>query len=106
MNGYVVGMTADLVDRKNRPITIRDVMLHHLVFHRRAYVGLRGDCSSRFSEPIYGTGEERQKLRFPPGSAAPPRGDRNHPRCHAQHRPAGDRRRERRLRPSGDLGSQ
>jgi plastocyanin len=67
VNGYVVGMTADLVDRKNRPITIRDVMLHHLVFHRQGRIGLRGDCSSRYSEPIYGTGEERQKLRFPPG---------------------------------------
>ena len=67
VNGYVVGMTADLVDRNNRRITIRDVMLHHLVFHRRARMPLRGDCSSRFGEPIYGTGEERQNLRFPPG---------------------------------------
>jgi plastocyanin len=67
VNGYVVGMTADLVDRRNRRITIRDVMLHHLVFHRRAHLTRRGDCSSPYSEPIYGTGEERQKLRFPPG---------------------------------------
>ncbi len=67
VDGYVVGMTADLVDRKNRRITIRDVMLHHLVFHRQGNIGRRGDCSSRYSEPIYGTGEELQKLRFPPG---------------------------------------
>jgi hypothetical protein len=67
VDGYVVGMTADLVDRKNRPITIRDVMLHHLVFHRRVRLPARGDCSSGYSEPIYGTGEEKQNLRFPRG---------------------------------------
>ena len=35
VNGYVVGMTVDLVDKRGRAITIRDVMLHHVVFHRR-----------------------------------------------------------------------
>ena len=67
VDGYVVGMRVDLVDRKNRPITIRDVMLHHVVFHRSARMALRGTCSSRSSEPIYGTGEENQQLRLPPG---------------------------------------
>jgi plastocyanin len=62
VDGYVVGMTADLVDRRSRRITIRDVMPH-----RRARLPRRGACSSPNGEPIYGTGEEQQKLRFPPG---------------------------------------
>src|SRR4051795_10609289 len=33
-SGYVVGMSARLVDMQGRPVTIRDVMLHHLVFFR------------------------------------------------------------------------
>ena len=67
VNGYVVGMTVDLVDARGRPITIRDVMLHHVVFHRRARLGERGPCTSPYSEPIYGTGEEKQDLRLPAG---------------------------------------
>ena len=67
VNGYVVGMNVGLVDARNRPITIRDVMLHHVVFHRRTQEKRRGACTSGGSEPIYGTGEERQVLRFPPG---------------------------------------
>ena len=64
---YHIGMNVRLVDRRGRPITIRDVMLHHVVFHRRARLASRGPCSSRGGEPIYGTGEERQALRFPRG---------------------------------------
>ena len=67
VNGYVVGMTVDLVDARGRPITIRDVMLHHVVFHRRARLGERGPCTSPYGEPIYGTGEEKQDLRLPAG---------------------------------------
>jgi plastocyanin len=67
VDGYVVGMTVDLVDARGRPITIRDVMLHHVTFHRRARLGERGPCTSPYSEPIYGTGEEKQDLRLPAG---------------------------------------
>ena len=67
VNGYVVGMTVDLVDKRGRAITIRDVMLHHVVFHRRGRSAERGPCTNRYSEPIYGTGEEKQDLRFPRG---------------------------------------
>jgi plastocyanin len=67
VDGSIVGMTVRLVDRRGRPITIRDVMLHHVVFHRRARLASRGPCSSHGGEPIYGTGEERQALRFPRG---------------------------------------
>ena len=65
VDGYVVGMTASLVDARGRPITIRDVMLHHIVFHRVGRSGGRWPCSSPAGEPIYGTGEERQHLRLP-----------------------------------------
>ena len=67
VDGYVVGMTASLVDSRGRAITIRDVMLHHIVFHRVGRSGGRWPCSSASGEPIYGTGEERQNLRLPTG---------------------------------------
>jgi plastocyanin len=67
VNGYITHMSARLVDRRGRPITIRDVMLHHFVFHRRGRPRTSGDCSNEGGEPIYGTGEERQQLRLPPG---------------------------------------
>jgi plastocyanin len=67
VDGSIVGMTVGLVDRRGRAITIRDVMLHHVVFHRRAHLTKRGPCSTAGAEPIYGTGEEKQVLRFPPG---------------------------------------
>jgi plastocyanin len=66
VDGYIVGMTADLVTAHGRRVTIRDVMLHHVVFHR---VGRRPiwPCSDSRGEAIYGTGEELQDLRLPPG---------------------------------------
>ena len=66
VDGYVTGMTASLVDGRGRRITIRDVMLHHVVFHRVAD-GSRGYRCSPGGEPIYGTGEENQQLRLPRG---------------------------------------
>ena len=67
VNGYVTYMTASLVDQRGRPITIRDVMLHHLVFHRSGPRPELGPCTSRSGEAIYGTGEENEDLRFPGG---------------------------------------
>ena len=67
VDGYVVGMTTSLVDRRGRAITIRDVMLHHIVFHRVGRSAGPWPCSSSSGEPIYGTGEEKQNLRLPPG---------------------------------------
>jgi plastocyanin len=66
-DGYVTHMTASLVDRRGRPITIRDVMLHHLVFHRAGPRPELGPCTSRNGEAIYGTGEENEDLRVPGG---------------------------------------
>jgi plastocyanin len=67
VDGYVVGMTVRLVDGRGRRITVRDVMLHHVVFHR---IGRSGDlwrCTGAGGEAFYGTGEERQVLRLPGG---------------------------------------
>ena len=66
VDGYIVGMDARLVDAKGRPISIRQVMLHHLVF-----INYRKDrsttCPGKRGAPFWGTGEERQRLVLPPG---------------------------------------
>jgi hypothetical protein len=67
VDGYVVRMQARLVDGRGRRVTIRDVMLHHVVFYRLWRSALRNDCASPTAEPFYGTGEETQSLRLPPG---------------------------------------
>ena len=70
VDGYVTGMQTRLVDRRGRRVSIRDVMLHHIVFlndgdgRQRA---MRGSCEGRFGEPFYGTGEEHQQLVLPRG---------------------------------------
>jgi plastocyanin len=67
--GYIVGMHAQLVDRRGRHIDVRRVMLHHIVFMNGGR--FKGDrttsCSGRNGEPIYGTGEENESLELPPG---------------------------------------
>src|SRR4051794_179600 len=67
VNGYIVHMNAGLVNSQGRRVTIRDVMLHHLVFHRRRESSVRNACSSPHGEAFYGTGEEQQELRLPAG---------------------------------------
>src|SRR3954454_13364523 len=67
VDGYVVGMHAEIQDRNGRPITIRDVMLHHTVFFQNTpSVGL-GSCGATHQEAFYGTGEEDESLILPPG---------------------------------------
>ena len=69
-NGYIVGMSTRLVDRRGRPISIKRVMLHHIVFINRGRPGgprKLNSCEGRNAEPFYGTGEETQRLILPPG---------------------------------------
>ena len=66
-NGSIVRMHARLVDARGRRVTIRDVMLHHIVFHRRRHSDVRGPCTNQRAEPFYGTGEENQSLNLPRG---------------------------------------
>ena len=69
VNGYITHMHSRLVDARNRPITIQQVMLHHVVFlNQGRFPGDRKTrCGARFGEPFYGTGEENQSLDLPEG---------------------------------------
>jgi hypothetical protein len=69
LDGLLIRMHARVVDRRGRPIPVRRLMLHHVVYKN---VGrFRGDrpdavCGGR-AESFYGTGEENAPLRLPPG---------------------------------------
>jgi plastocyanin len=67
--GYVTRMYARLVYRSGKPVPLRKVMLHHVVFMNAGR--FRGDrrtsCKGRSGQPFYGTGEEKQRLILPPG---------------------------------------
>src|SRR3954470_14500837 len=65
--GSIVGMSARLVDMRGRPVTIRDVMLHHLVFFRARSLASPSACTGAKQEAFYGTGEENQTLQLPAG---------------------------------------
>ena len=69
-SGYVVRMSARIVDRNGRRISLGHVMLHHVVFINDGTPGRpkrQSACPGRSGEPFYGTGEERQRLLLPPG---------------------------------------
>ena len=68
VDGWLTDMDVRLVDRKGRPITIRNTMLHHVVFKNFSrFVGRRQECKAPNGEAFYGTGEERQVLDLPAG---------------------------------------
>lgn len=63
-------MDGRLIDEHDRRISIRDVMLHHIVFVNRGRSGARAkrsSCPGRGAEPFWGTGEERQPMKLPRG---------------------------------------
>jgi plastocyanin len=69
VDGWLTHMNVRLVDSRGRRVSIRHVMLHHIVFindgrHKSEY---RGSCEGRHGEPFYGTGEEREQLILPEG---------------------------------------
>jgi len=69
VDGFVVRMHARVVNARGRPIPVRRVMLHHIVYKNAGrFRGdrLDGTCGGK-SESFYGTGEENATLRFPPG---------------------------------------
>lgn len=67
LDGFLVRMHARVVDRRGRPIPVRRLMLHHVVYKN---VGRhRGDrpdavCGGQ-AESFYGTGEENAALELP-----------------------------------------
>ena len=65
-SGYITRMNAWLVYESGRRVSIRDVMLHHIVFITSGR-DKNGSCPGRGGEPFWGTGEERQPLILPEG---------------------------------------
>jgi plastocyanin len=70
VNGYLTAMSVRLVDRHNRPIPIRRVMLHHLLFSNDGR--FKGDhhdgaCPDIPRERFFGRGEEGLTLDLPDG---------------------------------------
>lgn len=68
--GYITRMNAYLVDDRGRRVSIRDVMLHHVVFINTGHPGgppKKTTCKGRGGEPFWGTGEEKQPLILPAG---------------------------------------
>ena len=69
MDGYVTKMNATLHYANGRRVSIRKVMLHHIVFLNDGSPNNEpgGSCKGRKGEPFYGTGEEREQLLLPTG---------------------------------------
>jgi hypothetical protein len=69
-SGYITRMDAWLIDEHDRRMSIREVMLHHIVFINSGKPGAhakRSSCPGRGDEPFWGTGEERQPMKLPRG---------------------------------------
>ena len=82
VDGYVVGMSAEVVDVLGNPVAMQDVMLHHVVF---AKVGVPDYTCSNIedysgrpapfqAQRFYAEGEERYSLALPDGYGYPNRG--------------------------------
>jgi hypothetical protein len=75
VDGYVIGMKADLVDAEGNALSYRDVMLHHVVFvnvfHRDATCSSFRDYDGQSlpfaPERFFGVGEEGAVLDLPEG---------------------------------------
>jgi plastocyanin len=68
ISGHIVRMHARVVDKAGRPLPVRKLMLHHVVYKNRGlHEGDRKDavCGGR-AESFYGTGEENLPMQFPP----------------------------------------
>ena len=89
VDGYVTGMSVDVVDADGTPVSIKRLMLHHIVFlNFGRTVGDRrdGTCESFLgldtksvlpgvAERFYAAGEERAVMTVPPGYGYHSRGD-------------------------------
>jgi plastocyanin len=65
VDGFITRMHARVVDGRGRFVPQQKIMLHHIVFknlaRRQPY------CGGETTESFYGTGEENETLRLPPG---------------------------------------
>lgn len=75
-DGHITQMSVDVVDADGTPVSIKRLMLHHIVFLKLGdrpagcdkYTAFDADQSlPALARPFYGAGEERNKLAFPPG---------------------------------------
>ena len=76
IDGYVTGMSVDVVNPDGSQVPINRVMLHHIVFAKLGAQHPACDTLTAFDEktklpaagePMYAAGEERQVLALPPG---------------------------------------
>src|SRR4051794_16413909 len=76
VDGFITGMSVDIVDADGTPVPIQRLMLHHIVFSK---LGDGNPQCSQFrgfdytqklaglARPFYGAGEERNQPRLPGG---------------------------------------
>ncbi|MEA2449630.1 MAG: hypothetical protein QOG63_1562 [Thermoleophilaceae bacterium] len=84
VDGFITAMSADIVDEDGTPVPINRLMLHHIVFAKL------GDPSSQcaqytpfdasqklpgLAQPLFGEGEEHNRLVLPPGYGLPMKKD-------------------------------
>jgi plastocyanin len=92
VDGFITGMEVDVVDARGRKISPAHVMLHHVVFlnlglpgkfdHRdwtcSTFTTLNGDLKvPALADRFYAAGEERNRLKLPPGYGYPVKGQDN-----------------------------
>jgi plastocyanin len=81
VDGYVVGISATLVDRHGVEEPISHVMLHHIVFAKvgvpdytcKTFTDFDGNKVPAFAQRFFGEGEERTTISMPPGYGYPNR---------------------------------
>jgi hypothetical protein len=81
-DGYVTGMSADVVDESGASVPVTSVMLHHVVFVKALahdatcsrFTDYNGNASPIPIERFYEEGEERAVLNLPAGYGYPNRG--------------------------------
>jgi hypothetical protein len=82
VDGYVVGMSAEVVDVLGNPVAIQDVMLHHVVFAKLGVPDYTcsniedysGQPTAFQAQRFYAEGEENFALSLPEGYGYPNRG--------------------------------
>jgi hypothetical protein len=82
IDGYVVGMSAEVVDVLGNPVAPQDVMLHHVVFAKAgtpdytcsAIEDYTGEPAPFQAQRFYAEGEENFSLSLPDGYGYPNRG--------------------------------
>ena len=82
VDGYVTGMSAELVDESGNVVPSMDVMLHHVVFLKlfaqeatcTTFTDYAGNQQPALAQRFYGEGEEHATLNLPSGYGYPNRG--------------------------------